>query len=109
MHKSSLFVLSSRNEGLPGVLIQALACGCRVISTDCPSGPREILEDGKWGKLVPVDNIQAMANAIVDSLSSNNDYQVPSPRANPFSIERSTNEYLRTILDLESKQKGNKS
>jgi len=65
MKKASVFVLSSKWEGLPGVLIQALACGCPVVSTDCYSGPSEILNGGQYGQLVPVGDVEAMASAIV--------------------------------------------
>lgn len=64
MANAELFVLSSRHEGMPNVLIQALACGARVMATDCETGPREVLEDGKWGTLVPVDDVQAMATGL---------------------------------------------
>ena len=71
MKKVSVFVLSSKWEGLPSALIQALACGCPVVSTDCPSGPSEILDRGKYGYLVPVGEAKAMAKAIESALMGN--------------------------------------
>jgi len=64
MHQAGVFVLSSSWEGLPTVLIEALACGCPVVSTDCPGGISEILSNGTYGEIVPVGDPQAMANAI---------------------------------------------
>lgn len=69
MANSAVFVLSSGWEGLPTVLIEALALGVPVVSTDCKSGPSEILMGGKFGKLVPVDNVPALTLAIEESLS----------------------------------------
>ncbi|GEM47593.1 glycosyltransferase [Deinococcus cellulosilyticus] len=66
---AEVFVLSSKWEGLPGVLIQALAYGSKVVSTDCPSGPREILEDGRLGGLVPIGSPQLLADQILESMS----------------------------------------
>ena len=62
---ADVLALSSRWEGLPTVLIEGLGLGCPVVSTDCVAGPREILEDGRLGRLVPVGDASAMADAIV--------------------------------------------
>lgn len=68
VERADCFVMSSKHEGLPGSLVQALACGTTVVSTDCRSGPDEILEGGKYGTLVPVGDIQALAEAMLRAL-----------------------------------------
>lgn len=70
MRQAKVIALSSRWEALPTVLIEALLLGKEVVSTDCPHGPREILEDGKWGQLVPVEDEESFAAALLRALSS---------------------------------------
>ena len=61
-------MLSSYSEGLPNVLVEAMMCGCTPVSTDCPTGPREVLQNGKYGYLVPMHDPRAMAIAIIKAL-----------------------------------------
>lgn len=94
---SSIFVLSSKWEGFPNVLIQALVCCPCVVSTNCLAGPSEILENGKWGRLVDVGDFEKLAGAILDALSddiSPNTYI----RACEFSIDRAVDGYLKVML-----------
>lgn len=97
MSRASVFVLSSRWEGLPGALIQAMACGTPVVSTDCPSGPREILENGKWGRLVPVGDADALALAIEQTLDQSTSPQVEH-RARDFGEDQAVKEYLKVLI-----------
>lgn len=97
MKRADLFVISSAWEGLPNVLIQAMACGAPVVSTNCPSGPAEILENGKWGRLVPVGDVETLAKAMLDTLTETEHPDVAS-RAAYFSLERAVDEYLRLLL-----------
>jgi len=100
MSRAAVFVLSSAWEGLPNVLIQAMACGCPVVSTDCPSGPAEILENGKYGPLVPAGDITALALAITSILSSERDL-IPdiALRAKDFESNNAIESYLGLLLD----------
>ncbi|MFC4656867.1 glycosyltransferase [Rheinheimera marina] len=96
MAKADLFVLSSAWEGLPTVLIEAMACGTRVVSTDCPSGPAEILENGRWGALVPVADAKALSNAILQALADEEQTDVRE-RALGFDLNTSVNHYLALL------------
>lgn len=95
--RSSLFVLSSRWEGSPNALTEALALGRPVVSTDCPSGPREILQDGKFGKLVPIGDIESMANAIIQTLNTVTDPELFQQAVKEYTVEASTNSYLQAL------------
>ena len=93
LKNAQVFVLSSVVEGLPNVLIQAMACGVPVVATDCPSGPQEILEGGKWGYLVPVGDANSMASAILEQLSGVFPRLPVEQRARFFSVDRAVNAY----------------
>jgi len=99
MRQSAVFVLSSRYEGLPTVLIEALACGCSVVSTDCPYGPREILADGEYGRLTSVDDESALANAIEEMLEDPADSQKSVERSEHFTMSNGIDRYESYILD----------
>ena len=76
---------------------QALACGTPIVATDCPGGTSEILEGGKWGRLVPVANPQAMADAIIATLKDKN-HPDGRMRAADFDPRKNVKEYLKLIL-----------
>jgi len=95
--RSQLFVLSSRWEGLPTVLIEALFCGLPVVATDCPSGPDEILEGGRYGALVPVGNVDALAAAILRALAG----ETPRPTPDswrPYELDVLVDHHLKILL-----------
>lgn len=91
---ADLFALTSDSEGLPTVLIEALSFGLPVVSTDCPSGPREILGDGQWGRLVPVGDAAALAKAMNEALASPADPNALKARAADFAPEIAARRYL---------------
>jgi glycosyltransferase involved in cell wall biosynthesis len=97
MAHATVFALSSRWEALPTVLIETLACGVPIVATDCPSGPAEILEAGKYGMLVPVGDAVALADAIERQASQPCDKSANLKRAYSFSTKVAVEQYLRLI------------
>lgn len=101
MRRAALFVLSSRYEGLPKPLIEAMACGTPVVTTDTPYGPAEIFDGGRRGRLTPIDDSKPLATAKVDMLRGR---AIPSEalrrRANDFSADRAVAAYEALIDSL---------
>lgn len=95
---AGLFVLSSDHEGFGNVIVEALEHGVPVVSTDCPSGPREILQGGKHGTLVPVGDVDALAQAMRDALQSTHDHAALQARARDFAVDKIADEYLDHLL-----------
>ena len=93
-----VFVLSSKWEGLPTVLIEAMACNCKVISTDCPGGSAYILEDGKWGELTHVGDVDDLSNAMLKTLSNTSSIET-NIRAKDFSKQKTMKKYISLIED----------
>lgn len=94
---ADLFVLSSDNEGFGNVIVEALAAGLPVVSTDCPSGPAEILENGRFGRLTPVGDAEALARAIRDSLAETPDPEALKRRAADFAPDIAARKYLEAM------------
>ena len=92
--RSQVFALTSRWEGFGNVLPEAMSLGVPVVATDCPSGPREILEDGQWGPLVPVGDVAAIADGLEQALMAPVDRQALALRGQHFSVQRSVDAYL---------------
>ncbi len=91
---ADLFVLSSRWEGFGNVIVEALECGLPIVSTDCQSGPAEILENGRYGKLVPIQHPNALAAAITQSLNTTHDREILMHRAKDFTVSVIADQYL---------------
>lgn len=96
MRRAAVLALSSAWEGFGNVLVEAMASGTPVVSTNCPSGPAEILDNGKYGELVPVGDSEAMAKAILQVLAGN--YKtVDSAWLQQFTLEYATQKYLEVL------------
>jgi glycosyltransferase involved in cell wall biosynthesis len=97
MRVATVMVCSSLTEGCPNALMQALACGTPVVSTDCVGGCSEILERGRWGRLVPVRDAQAMAAAVSAAMEGEDRVDVAS-RAADFAIDEIALDYIKKLL-----------
>lgn len=100
MARADAFVLSSRVEGLPTVIIEALACGTPVVATDCPHGPAELLEGGALGPLVPIGDDAGLARAILATLREPPDPARLKGRAAEFRVDRAVERYLDLLRGL---------
>ncbi|EMA26533.1 glycosyltransferase [Haloarcula argentinensis] len=104
MAGADVLAMSSIHEGLPTVLIEALACGCPVVSTDCPSGPAEILKGGEYGPLVDVDDDEGLAAAIQATLDDSLPSDVLVERANDFAPTAVIDQYEAFIQNFASEE-----
>jgi glycosyltransferase involved in cell wall biosynthesis len=100
MTHAPLFVLPSRWEGLPTVLVEAMYLKTRIIATDCPGGSREILQDGKFGKLVPVDAPLILAGAIEEALNDPRRPYPPLESWQPFTLNFVVDRYIDLLLGV---------
>ncbi len=96
--RAEALVVSSRFEGFGNVIVEGLGVGTPIVSTDCPSGPSEILEKGKYGKLVPIENPAALAQGIIESLQTTYNPAILINRAKDFSISRIADQYATYIM-----------
>ena len=93
-NSADLFILSSNYEGFGNVLVEALECGLPIVSTNCFCGPNEILENGKYGKLVKLNNVNDLKEGIIEQLNKKHDKKKLIQRSQDFLISKISDEYL---------------
>jgi glycosyltransferase involved in cell wall biosynthesis len=101
IRRAAVLALPSRFEGFSNVLVEALACGTPVVSTDCPVGPSEVLAGGKYGRLVPVDDPAAMADALLATLAHPASVQLLRERGREFTVAKATRLYLKLFYQVQ--------
>jgi glycosyltransferase involved in cell wall biosynthesis len=103
MADAELFVHTARYEGFGIVLLEALACGCPIVATDSPGGVREVLDDGKYGALVPVGDYISLANTMESVLIGKLKFAAPEQHLKKFQLEAIADAYIRLLLPQEVK------
>jgi glycosyltransferase involved in cell wall biosynthesis len=97
--RAALFVLSSISEALPTALIEAMALGTPVVATDCKCGPKEVLQDGRYGALVPTGDVAALAEAMSATLTAPR-RELPPEAVRPYTMDHAVDEYCRVIAEV---------
>ncbi len=100
LQRAELAVCPSRYEGFGNAIVEALACGTPVVATDCPHGPREILQDGTYGRLVPVGDARALADAMAEALAGTPDRERLRARGLRFATEAAAREFLGLVAAI---------
>ncbi len=104
MARAEVFVLPSRYEGWPIALMEAMACGCPVIASDCSTGPGEILAGGDFGRLIPVENVEALVSALSELLTDpglrNRMSHLSQRRAREFDVSISAPSYADYLKEI---------